>query len=128
MDYIDKYGRPLIGFVLFAGSILMKFFGQKSHSIRFLMSSHRISNGKLRLVNRLVVRNREDVLEESLLWVNKRDNDPRTLEMALGRTIILKKPVEQSGVVTEKGVFLITFTDSCDCPLYTFDAADARPG
>lgn len=121
MDFVDKYGRPFIGFAFWGASLVMSVLGQKSRSIRFLMSSHRISNGKSRMINRHVVNNKPDILSECLRWVNERDNDVGSVEMAIGRTIILKQPVKEKGDITEKGVLLITFTDSCAVLFKEFD-------
>jgi len=121
LDFIDNHGRPAISLVLFLGSKVMKVLGQRRRFTHLLMSAHRISNGKSRIINQSILNNRQEVLRESLQCIRERSDDAQALEMALGRTIILKKPSVKNNAVVEKGVLLITFTDSCGVLFNAFD-------
>jgi glycosyltransferase involved in cell wall biosynthesis len=121
LDFIDNHGRLFIGFGLLMIAWCARLLGDDRQFIRYLMSAHRVSNGKCRWINQFVFRYKSEILRESLRWINSKKDDGKAIEMAIGRTIILKKTKKVNGVVVEKGVLLITFTDSCGILFKEYD-------
>lgn len=110
-DFVDKNLRSTIGLCCFIYSHILRTFGIKKKSVEFLMFSHRVSNGKINLISNSIYKRKNAIFEYSRS-VTKEARTSDQINLALGRCIILKEPEFNHSIVFEKGILLISFTES----------------
>lgn len=120
-DFLDKHCRPMIALMLVTLAGVFYCFGRRRRSFMLVMSAHRVSNGRLMLAERLLLKNRSATINAAKDYIETKKYSEKEVALALGRVITLKEPVKENSVVVEKGAILIKFTDSFGVLYQKFD-------
>jgi glycosyltransferase involved in cell wall biosynthesis len=105
-DWMRSRGAQWLSFALVAAYFVAKHLN-RAFALRCLMDAHRFRQSPG--LDRLVSREKSTFAETGALRVQKISADRE--DLALERTIVLKKPIVRDGYV-EKGVLLLKFTET----------------
>lgn len=109
-DFVDLRMRTTVSSLLFFVSVAARPF-RRDFSYSTLMTAHRIANNRVKIIHRTVLALKTALVQFSLSQSNSGAAED-DLARAIRRTIVLKRPKTREGLIVEKGILLIKFTDS----------------